>query len=128
MTTILYAGALGIVFLVLTMRVIQQRGSSGISLGDDGDTALIRRIRAHANFVEYTPLTLILIGLLEAQGLGNLWLHALGGALLVGRVMHGYAFSFTEHSPIGRSGGIALTLLSLAIASALALWMGIQAL
>lgn len=128
MTTMLYAGALGIVFLVLTFRVIQQRGSSDISLGDGGDTALIRRIRAHANFVEYVPLGLILLGLLETQGLGNLWLHVLGSGLLLGRVMHGYAFSFTDHSPIGRSGGIALTLLSLSGMAVLCAWMGISAL
>lgn len=128
MTTMLYAGALGIVFLILTARVIQQRGSSGIGLGDGGDTTLVRRIRGHSNFVEYVPLTLILIGLLETHGLNNLWLHVLGGALLVGRVLHGYAFAFSDHSPVGRSGGIGLTLLSLAAASALAIWMGIQAL
>lgn len=128
MTTMLYAGALGIVFLILTVRVIQQRGSSGINLGDGGDTALIRRIRAHANFVEYAPLSLVLLGLLETQGLGNLWLHVLGGALLLGRIMHGYAFSFTDHSPIGRSGGIALTLASLASMAVLCTWMGISAL
>lgn len=128
MTTILYAGALGIVFLVLTIRVIQQRGSTGISLGDGGDVALIRRIRAHANFVEYVPLSVLMIGYLEIQGLGNLWLHILGGSLLLGRLMHGYAFAFTDHSPIGRSGGIALTLLSMAAAAGLCVWMGVAAL
>lgn len=128
MTTLLYAGALGLVFLILTIRVIQQRGASGINLGDGGDTTLIRRIRAHANFVEYVPISLVLLGLLETQGLGNLWLHVLGATLLLGRLLHGYAFAFSDHSPIGRTGGIALTLLSMSSMAGLCLWMGLSSL
>lgn len=128
MTTLLYAGALGLVFLILTVRVIQQRGSSGINLGDGGDTTLIRRIRAHANFVEYVPISLVLLGLLETQGLGNLWLHLMGAGLLLGRLLHGYAFAFTDHSPIGRTGGIALTLLSMTSMAIACLWFGINGL
>ncbi len=127
--TLLYGGALALWFLVLSIRVIQGRsGKGGPSLGDGGDAMMQRRIRAHANFAEYVPLTLILIGFLEASGTAAWIVHGLGASLLVGRLMHGYAFAFTKNSVIGRSGGIVLSLLSLLAAGGLALLMGIQAL
>lgn len=124
--TLLYAGFLGLWFLVLSARVIQGRGK-GISLGDGGDPQMLRLIRGHANFAEYVPLSLLLIGLLESNGLAAAWVHALGAALLAGRVLHGYAFCFHHHFPIGRTGGTVLQLLVLLAASALAIWQGLAA-
>lgn len=127
--TLLYGGALALVFLVLSIRVIQGRsGKGGPSLGDGGDLMLQRRIRGHANFAEYVPISLILIALLEASGSAAWVVHALGASLLLGRVLHGYAFAFSEHSVIGRTGGIVLTLLVLLAAGGLALLTGIRAL
>lgn len=127
--TLLYGGALALVFLVLSLRVIQGRsGKGGPSLGDGGDTMMLRRIRAHGNFAEYVPITLILIGFLEISGTAPWIIHSLGASLLVGRVMHGYAFGFTKNSVIGRSGGIVLTLVALLASGWLALFSGLQAL
>ncbi len=126
--TLLYGGALALWFLVLSVRVILGRGGSGPSLGDGGDATMQRRIRGHANFAEYVPLILVLIGFLEANGTAAWIIHALGVTLLVGRLLHGYAFSFSEKSVIGRSGGIVLTLLCLLAAGGLSLGAGLQAL
>lgn len=127
--TLLYGGALALVFLVLSIRVIQGRGGEGApSLGDGGDAMLQRRIRAHANFAEYVPIILILIGFLEASGTNAWIIHSLGASLLIGRIMHGYALAFSKNSVIGRSGGIVLTLLTLLGAGGLALMSGLQAL
>ncbi|NNC55212.1 MAG: hypothetical protein HKO07_05785, partial [Pseudomonadales bacterium] len=52
--TLLYAGLLSILLLVLSYRVVQIR-RQGIALGDGGDLTLQRRIRAHGNFTEYVP-------------------------------------------------------------------------
>jgi uncharacterized membrane protein YecN with MAPEG domain len=126
--TLLYGGALALVFLVLSIRVIQGRGGKdGPSLGDGGDLTMQRRIRAHANFAEYVPIILILIGFLEAAGTAAWIIHSLGASLLLGRIMHGYAFAFAEKSVIGRSGGIVLTLLALLAAGGLAIMTGIGA-
>ena len=51
-----------------------------------GDPLMLRRIRGHANFAEYTPLALVLITLLELAGEPRWELHALGASLLAGRL------------------------------------------
>ena len=112
--TPLYGGLLGIWFLALTVRVIMGRtGPDSPSLGDGGNPAMLRKIRGHANFAEYVPLTLLLIALLELTGSPKWALHLLGAALLTGRLLHGYALAFTQEHAFGRSAGIGLTLLSL---------------
>ncbi len=127
--TLLYGGALALVFLVLSIRVIQGRGGKdGPSLGDGGNPMMLRRIRAHGNFAEYVPIILVLMGLLEASGTSPWIVHALGASLLVGRLFHGYTFAFSEYFAFGRIAGILLTLLALLAAGGLALWTGVNAL
>jgi len=127
--TSLYAGLLAIWFLVLSIRVILGRSGAGNpSLGDGGNPAMLRRIRGHANFAEYVPLILVLMGLLELSGSQKWVLHALGAVLLVGRLLHGYAFSFTKEHVFGRSAGIVLTLVALLGAGALCVYTGLRAL
>jgi hypothetical protein len=112
-------------FLVLSWRVIQRRGK-GIYLGDGGDQALLRVIRGHANFAEYVPLALLMMGFLEVARFSIYVLHALGIVLLVGRLLHGYALSFTAHSSFGRFWGATLTFIVLAIEALLCIFQGIQ--
>ncbi len=124
--TPLYAGLLALWYLVLSLRVVNGRGK-GISLGDGGDAELLRRIRGHANFAEYVPLILILMGLLEL-GHFSLWVvHALGLSLLIARLLHGYALSFTTHFKFGRMAGAGLTFLVLLVAGLLCTYQGISA-
>ncbi len=113
--TLLYASLLALWFVILSVRVIRYRGAASISLGDGGDPVLQRRIRGHGNFVDYVPLALVLMGLLEIAGAGTLLLHTIGGLLLVGRLAHGWALSFTDSSPLGRTGGMVLTFAALII-------------
>ncbi len=112
--TALYAGLLGLWFLVLSARVILQRRAASISLGHGTDRTLERRVRGHGNFAEYVPLALVLLALLEMQGAALWMVHALGASLLVARLLHGYALSFTDYSPL-RVPGAALTLFVLGL-------------
>lgn len=123
--TALYAGLLALLFLVLSIRVVQRRGAAGINLGDGGDPALNRRIRAHANFAEYVPLLLILLALLEGGGAPAWLLHALGIALVAARLGHGYALAFARHFPPGRMVGTALSFLGLLIGGIGCVWLGL---
>ena len=126
--TPLYAGLLATWFFVLSVRVIVGRTGPGKpSLGDGGNPAMLRRIRGHANFAEYVPLVLVLMALLESSGSPKWQLHAIGGALLVGRLLHGYAFSFTQQHVLGRSAGIGLTLIALLGAAGLCVYVGLHA-
>ena len=108
--TTLLASTLLAWLLVLSWRVIRFRQSGGASLGDGGDKALQRRIRAQANLTEYAPLFVVLIALLELQRGNVAVLALLSVAFLLGRLAHGYALAFTDGNVIGRVGGMGLTL------------------
>jgi uncharacterized membrane protein YecN with MAPEG domain len=120
--TPLYAAALVLWFLVLTLRVVQERGRSRVSLGDGGNTGLQRAIRGHANFAEYVPLALLLLAILEISRFSLYVIHALGLTLLLARLLHGYALSFTAQFRFGRSMGALLTVAVLAIEALLCLY------
>lgn len=87
-TTTIYALALIPVWLTLWMRITAARSTIGCSIGDAGDMKLLQKIRQHGNFIEWVPLTLLLMILAEAQGTDALWLHAAGALLLIGRLAH----------------------------------------
>lgn len=127
--TLLYGGLLALVFLALSARVVQGRGKGGVSLGDGGQPDLLRRIRGHANFAEYVPLQLLLLGLLELSGALPTWsLHLLGAALLLSRLLHGYAMSFTEKWLFGRFYGTLIAFILLLVLGLLAMLVGVGAL
>ena len=86
--TLITAGAAAIINLWLAMRTGQARGKAKVFVGDGGDEALIRRMRAHANFVEYAPFILILIALLEFTGGSSWWLWGASALFLIARVAH----------------------------------------
>lgn len=125
--TPLYAGLLALLYLVLSYRIIILRGGHGISLGDGGNPILLRRIRAHGNFAEYVPLILILMGILELSHLPIVILHAIGITLVVARLLHAYALSFSESFKFGRFWGIALTFLLLLVCGILCIYQAVSA-
>ena len=126
--TAIYAGLLAVLYFVLSYRVVQLRGPGGPSLGDGGDPAMIRRIRAHGNFAEYVPFILLMIGILELGHANVTLLHALGVTLLVARLLHGYALSFTESFKFGRFWGTALTFALLLVCGGLNIYQALTAL
>ncbi|MBD3766186.1 MAG: MAPEG family protein [Rhodobacterales bacterium] len=73
-----YAGLLTVIFLILSVRVIDRRRSAGVSLGDGGDGPLQRRIRAHGNFADYAPMGLVLLTIAELAQAPAPWLHLAG--------------------------------------------------
>ena len=120
--TPLYAALLALWFLVLSMRVIQLRGRHRVSLGDGERPDLRRAIRGHSNFVEYTLLALLLLLVLELSRMSLYLLHAIGAALVIARLLHGYAFACTVEWKLGRAWGTALTLIVLVVEALLCLY------
>jgi uncharacterized protein len=123
--TPLYAGLLALWFLVLSGAVIRRR-QGGVSLGDGGDSSLLRVIRSHANFAEYVPFALLMLAILELTRTSIYVLHVLGAALLVGRLLHGYALSFTPHWTFGRFWGALLTFIVLLVEALLCVSKAVQ--
>ena len=125
--TPLYAGLLTLLYLVLIFQVIRFR-RQGISLGDGGDPQMLRVIRGHANFAEHIPLALLLMLVMELGKFSIYLLHALGIALIVSRVMHAYALSFTQKFRFGRvwGAGITITVLAVEAVSCIYYWLKLQ--
>lgn len=120
--TPLYAALLTLWMLVLSMRVISCRRKARVSLGDGGNVELQRAIRGHANFNEYVPLALLLLLILELSHFSIYVVHALGLTLLVARLLHGYALSFTVEFKFGRFWGAFLTFTVLIVQAVLCLY------
>lgn len=120
--TALWAGLLGILLLFLSGRVVNARNSEQILFGDGGNVVLMQHIRVHANFVEYVPLGLVLMLILELNATPALTLNALGGSLLVARLLHAFGLSRSTGTSFGRFVGTVATWLVLFAASALALY------
>jgi uncharacterized membrane protein YecN with MAPEG domain len=117
MITALYAGLLGLLSTYLAFRTGSTRGRKGIVIGDGGDREMLLEMRRHANFVEYVPLALVLIMLLEMEGVRPLAIHALGATLVVGRVAHAAGLQAdTMKSPL-RAVGATFTALVIVVAS-----------
>lgn len=89
--TTLVTGILAVAQVPLTILVSYMRGRTGIQFLDGGNETLLRRIRAHANFVETVPITLIAMACAELAGAssGTLWRG--GICLLAGRAIHVWA-------------------------------------
>jgi uncharacterized membrane protein YecN with MAPEG domain len=123
--TPLYAGLLTLWFLVLSVRVINLR-RDGMVFGDNGDMDVIRVVRAQANFAEYVPLALLLMGFLEVSHYSIYLLHLLGLTLLAARLVHGAGLSFGWHVRSMRVLGAALTLVVLLVEALLCLYQGLR--
>ena len=121
----LYAGLLTLLFLLLSLRVVQLR-QKGIPLGDGGDPKMLRVIRGHANFAEYVPLALLMMAVLELGRNSIYVLHAIGIALILSRILHGYALSYTPKFSFGRVWGAALTFMVLIVEAVLCLWQAFR--
>lgn len=124
--TLITAGLLGLVFLALTIRVVSRRMSGKIMIGDGGDQQMLERIRAHANFTEHVPFTLILMAGIElASGHGSLWLWLAGALLVVARIAH--AIGMSRPSPnVFRAGGALISWVLILALSVWALWLGLM--
>lgn len=113
MITPVYAALLAVLFFALSVRIVSLRRRLRVAVGDGGEPELLRAIRAHGNFAEYVPLTLLLLALAESQGNPPLLLHALGLALLAGRIAHAWGISRTAEELRYRVFGMAATFTAL---------------
>ena len=73
--TLLYASLLTILAIFLAIKVGMNRVDTNIMTGEGESTMLLQSVRAHGNLIEYAPLALILLALLEMQNVSDSMLH-----------------------------------------------------
>src|SRR5260221_5435254 len=93
-----YAAILVLMFVVLSVRVIELRASSKIGIGNGNDPAMERRIRVHGNFAEYVPLALLLLAFMEMQQQPRYLVHILCIVLIVARIIHAIGVTPVEEN------------------------------
>jgi uncharacterized protein len=86
--TAITAALLALMLLVVSVRVTMLRRRKKVSFLDGGDPELRAAIRVQGNFIEYVPMLLILMGLIEAMHFSAWVVYAFGAILIVVRVSH----------------------------------------
>ncbi|PJI39624.1 MAG: hypothetical protein CTR53_12445 [Ferrovibrio sp.] len=124
--TPLYAALCGLLLLALGLVVVRLRRKHAVLTGDGGHATLARAMRVQANFVEYVPLTLLLLFMLEMSRQPVWALHLLGAALFIGRLLHAWGYLMTPQLSFGRALGIGLTWIVLGVTAAWLLLVVLQ--
>ena len=86
--TAVFAALFALMLVALSMRVARMRIRKRVSLGDGGDKELGAAIRIQGNFIEYVPMALALMAVLEWSGTRSWAVYAFGALLLTARVSH----------------------------------------
>ena len=106
--TLTLAAAAALINVWLATRIVPLRYKDRVEHGDGGSRALMIRIRSHANFTEYTPFALILIGLIEMTLGSASWLWLVGLLFLAGRIAHPFGMQRPAPNAL-RAGGMLVT-------------------
>jgi uncharacterized membrane protein YecN with MAPEG domain len=112
-----YAALCGLLLLALSVNVARVRRKYRVYIGNGDEIGLLQAIRVQANFIEYVPLCLLLLFLLELSRQPAWALHLLGAALVVGRILHAIGLGSRPGISLGRFTGTGLTWIMLAAAS-----------
>ncbi|WP_299404335.1 MAPEG family protein [uncultured Roseobacter sp.] len=113
-TTLIFTALFVLMSVPISILVGLRRAETGIMMlhGDDED--LLRRIRAHGNFIEYVPLALLAMAGAEIAGAPSWLVLACGVALLAARLIH-YVALRRNPTGSGRLIGAALTSLTMLV-------------
>lgn len=111
--TLTIAGAAALINIWLMIRVGQVRGSEKVSVGDGGNEKVLRRMRAHSNYIESAPFVVLLVAAIElASATSPTWLWIVSGLYLLGRIAHGVGMDDGKFGK-GRMIGTLITMLTL---------------
>jgi len=93
-----------------------------VAIGHGNEPKLERAARAHANFAEYVPISLLLIYFLEIRTGGSIWIHVFCLGLLLGRIVHAFGVSQVNEDYRYRATGMSLTFVVIISVSIGILW------
>lgn len=108
-----FAGLFALLQIPITVAVGLRRLRTDIHFLDGGDARLTRLMRAHGNFTETVPISLLAMAAAELRGAPT-WLVVTGGCLLLlGRALH-YTTILRSGFGHGRAVGMVFTFVSMA--------------
>ena len=99
------------VFIALSINAAFTRRKSGLAVGEGDNETLLRAVRAHGNFVEYTPMFLISLFLIDHVSKNCEYILVIGSGFILGRISH--ATSMFLKKGILRITGMFLTFTTL---------------
>lgn len=120
--TILYAGLCGILLLVLSLNIFREYIRIAVNNVTRSQEPWKRAERAQHSFIEFVPICLILMFLIEVHGAPSPVLHCLGALLVVARVLHAYGVGAGSAAHFMRIIGMQTTCLVLMICSLAAIY------
>ncbi|NDL62570.1 MAPEG family protein [Acerihabitans arboris] len=120
MVSALYVVFGAMLLIKLSLDVVKLRTSYRVAYGDGGFYELQTAIRVHGNAVEYIPIGLLMLVIMEMNGTPNWTLHLCGLMLMAGRIMHSLGLRQREFS--WRRTGMSVTYASLIMMVLLNLW------
>ena len=111
--TAIFVGILALMLVGISIRVTVLRARKKISFSDGGDKQLGAAIRVQGNFIEYVPMALALMGLIEWLGTKHWIVYLFGIVLLVARLTHAWGLYADVFQ--GRVAGTSVSWLLLAV-------------
>jgi uncharacterized protein len=123
--TLTIAAAAAILHVWMSLRVSRLRRHFRVSIGDGGNEALARRMRAHGNFAENMPIFLILLALLELARAHPVLLWAAGILFIAARILHAFGMDKGGASRL-RIAGITISWLVLLVLATYAIFAAYQ--
>jgi uncharacterized membrane protein YecN with MAPEG domain len=105
----LYGSLNAVLNIFLANQVSNARRKYKVSIGHGESEEVLRAARAHGNNAEFVPLALVMLIIAELMGGKSLWLHVLGGALLVARVLQAIGLYQKKSPNAARFVGTAVT-------------------
>ncbi len=69
-----YAAIFAFIFVALSVRTLRLRRQLRVAIGYGNEPKLERAARAHANFAEYVPISILLIYFLEIHTVSSIWI------------------------------------------------------
>ncbi len=124
--TILYAGIFGLLLLVLSLNIFREYIRLAINSQSRNEELWRRAERAQHSFVEFVPMCLLLMFLIEVHGAPTPVLHSLGIMLLIARVLHAYGVGKDSAANVMRIIGTQTTYLILMISSLAAVYYALM--
>jgi len=121
--TAVFAAALGLLLVVLSLLVSRYRLRLKQNLGVSEDIDFQATVRAQANLVEYAPIGLIMLAIAELNGVSGTLIYWTGLGFVVGRLLHAFGMINGGGGPhMARMAGILLTWLAILVLALLLIW------